>query len=425
MYNTEELCTISADTVREACEQYLLSGNTKPFTDRLIEGAVALGLNIIEENGKYQILDQNYNTDLYSDELCMVSGNIALCNTGKKFAYRQDVNITALCKNTSDGIYFLNVHMSSYRKRLFNPEQTVSTDYYYRKLMDSLCDVFMEAKGDSTEFKFDKERYYNLFHEYPEFNNMDEWFWRICNNFVLEQDQEKLDLFRDSDIEKRIKNNDLIIDTSFRIRREPGETVWVNMKIVFIPDKFDETLSDIFVLLKDCTVEITEKMRNIKYARVDALTKIWNRRYTMELIEDKIYQDKRGIFVLFDVDKFKSINDIYGHITGDDILVKISGLISERITNDDVFGRLGGDEFVLYLKRSDDFEADKKRIEDIITATRFHHCEKDQGMDVHCSAGAVFFNNGRITFEELYQAADSVMYEAKAAGRDTVKIKEV
>ena len=64
-------------------------------------------------------------------------------------------------------------------------------------------------------------------------------------------------------------------------------------------------------------------------------------------------------------------------------------------------------------------------MEDIIAATRFHHREKDQGMDVHCSAGAVFFNNGRITFEELYEAADGVMYEAKAAGRDTVKIREM
>ena len=425
MVKSEELCRISADIVKDACEQYWLSGSSIPFTDRLTDGAVTVGLNILDENGKYQIIDQSYDTELYAEDLCMVSGKLALCNTNKNFAYRQDVNVTVLCKNTSEGISFLNLHMSSHRKRLFNPEQGVSTEYYYRKLLNSLCDVFMEAKGDSTEFKFDRDRYYNLFHEYPEFNNMDEWFWRICNNFVLEQDREKLDLFRDSDIEKRIKNNDLIIDTSFRIRREPGEIIWVNMKIVFIPDKLDETLSDIFVLLKDCTVEMTEKMRNIKYARIDALTRIWNRRYAVELIEDKIYQKKSGIFVLFDVDKFKSINDIYGHITGDDILVKISSIISEQITKNDIFGRLGGDEFVMLLERSDDVEADKKRVEDIIAATRFHHREKDQGMDVHCSAGAVFFNNERITFEELYEAADGVMYEAKAAGRDTVKIREM
>lgn len=425
MYNTEEFCTKSADIVSEACEQYWLTGNAIPFTDRLTDGGTVIGLNCFDEKGKYQIIDQNYDTEIYSEDLCMVSGNLTLCNTNKRYAYRQDVNVTALCKNTPDGICFLNVHMSSYRKRLFNSEQEVSTDYYYRKLMDSLCDVFMEAKGDSTDFKYDRERYYNLFHEYPEFNNMDEWFWRMCRNFVLEQDQEKLDLFRDSDIEKRIKNNDLIIDTSFRIRREPDEVIWVNMKVVFMPDRFNETLSDIFVLLKDCTVEITEKMRNIKYARMDALTKIWNRRYTLELIEDKIYQKKSGIFVLFDVDKFKSINDIYGHITGDDILVKISSIISKQITDKDVFGRLGGDEFVMFLERSDDIEADKKRVEEIITATRFHHCEKDHGMDIHCSAGVVFFNSGRITFEELYEVADSVMYEAKAAGRDNVKIREV
>lgn len=424
MFKSKELCIVAADTVEKACEQYWLSGKAVPFTDRLAEGAIVTGLDSFEKDGKYNILDQKYNTCLHTEDLCTVSGSIVLCNTSKNLSCRVDANITVLCKVTPDGTSFLSVHLSSRRRRLINAEQ-ISPDYYYRKLMDSLCDVFIEVKEDKGIFQVDRERYYVLFHEYPEFNNMDEWFWHVCNKFVVKQDLEKLDLFRDSDIEKRLGNNDLIIDTSFRIHRDKGELVWINMKIVFIPDELNESVSDVFVLLKDCTIEMTEKMRNIKYARIDSLTKIWNRRYTVELIEDKIYQNKQGIFVLLDIDKFKNINDLYGHITGDEILVKITSIISSKISDGDVFGRLGGDEFVLYLKKSADSEADRKRVEDIINATRFYHCEKEQGMDIHCSAGAVFFSNGIITFEQLYQAADEAMYEAKEAGRDTVKISEV
>ncbi len=424
MFKSEELCRIAADTVKDACEQYWLNGIALPFTDKLADNAAVTGMDIFEKDGKYNILEQNYSTCLHSEDLCTVSGSLMLCNTARNLAYREDASVTVLCRSTPDGISFLSIHMSSRRKRLVNVEQ-VSQDHYYKKLLDSLCDVFIESKEDTGNFKFDRERYYGLFHEYPEFKNMDDWFWHICNKFVLKQDLEKLDLFRDSDIEKRLSNNDLIIDTSFRIHRDECEIIWVNMKIVFIPDELNESVSDVFILLKDCTVEMTEKMRNIKYARMDSLTKIWNRRYTVELIEDRIYQNRKGIFVLLDVDKFKNINDLYGHITGDEILVKITSIISSRISDSDVFGRLGGDEFVLYLNRSDDSEADRQRVEDIINSTRFHHCEREQGMDIHCSAGAVFFDNGRITFEQLYQAADNAMYEAKGAGRNTVKINEI
>ena len=424
MFKSKELCIVAADTVKKACEQYWLSGEAVPFTDRLADGAIVTGLDSFEKDGKYSILDEKYNTCLHTEDLCTVSGSIVLCNTSRNLTYRVDSNITVLCKITPDGITFLSVHLSSRRRRLINAEQ-ISPDYYYRKLLDSLCDVFIEVKEDKGIFQFDKERYYGLFHEHPEFVSMDDWFWHLCDKFVLEQDLEILDLFRDSDIEKRLSNNDLIIDTSFRIHRDEGEIIWINMKIVFIPDELNESVSDVFILLKDCTVEITEKMRNIKYARMDSLTQIWNRRYTVELIEDKIYQNRQGIFVLLDIDKFKNINDMYGHITGDEILVKITSIISSKISEGDVFGRLGGDEFVLYLKRSGNTEEDRIRVNEIISATKFHHCEKEQGMDIHCSAGAVFFNSGFVSFEQLYQAADEAMYKAKEAGRDTVKIGEV
>ena len=115
-------------------------------------------------------------------------------------------------------------------------EEGKTPSFYYKELMNRMCDLLLETKAEEDYFVFDSEKYFKLFGEKPEFRNMDQWFWHLCDKFVVPQDLEKLDLFRDSDIEKRIQNDDLIIETTFRIQRIGGEIVWLHMHIVFVLD---------------------------------------------------------------------------------------------------------------------------------------------------------------------------------------------
>ena len=163
-------------------------------------------------------------------------------------------------------------------------------------------------------------------------------------------------------------------------------------------------------------------MKNLEFARMDYLTKIWNRRYTEELIQKRIRENKKGTFILFDIDRFKMVNDSYGHLTGDDLLIKISESVGQHLGEADVFGRLGGDEFVLWLAGSGDKETDKMRIWEIFESTKFRYSENEVDMDIHCSAGVVFLDDDITCFEEMYSKADKAMYQAKGAGRNTIVI---
>lgn len=421
--NVNALYDLSIQTVKKACERYWLDKDVSYFMNRMCtEDAPAIGLDCGDEDGFYKIEESSYKAYVQNDNTCIVTADLILYDTEKVFMFKENVEVTVMCVQEDGEIRFQAVHMSMKRKKVALLDTSKSPSFYYKKLMRNLCDLLIETKAEGDSFVFNEDEYYELFRERRKFTNMDQWFWHLCENFVLEQDLEKLDLFRDSDVEKRLLNDDLVIDTTFRIKREQDEIIWVHMVIAFILDITGETIGDVFIMLSDCTKEMTEKMNNLEFARMDFLTHTWNRRYTEELIEEKMRENKNGIFILFDIDKFKNVNDSYGHLTGDDLLIKICANVADKLYEGDVFGRLGGDEFVLWLAGSGDKEADKIRIWEIFESTKFHYMEKGVEMDIHCSAGVVFYDEDVSDFEELYARADKAMYQAKGAGRNTIVI---
>lgn len=415
----------SIQTVKNACERYWLDKDVSAFVGRMYrEDSPLLGMECGDEDGFYKIEKSNYKGYIQSDNSCIVTSEMTVYDTEKVFKIPEEVETTVVCIQEGTDIKFTAVHMAIKKKQMMSLVNVKSPSFYYKKLMRSLCDLLIETKAEGDSFVFNEDEYYALFHERRKFINMDQWFWHLCENFVVEQDLEKLDLFRDSDVEKRLVNEDLVIETTFRIRREPNEIVWVKMLIAFVLDITGQSIGDVFIMLTDCSQEINEKMKNLEFARTDFLTKIWNRRYAEELIGKQIRENGKGIFILFDIDKFKTVNDSYGHITGDDLLKKISENVADKLGNNDVFGRLGGDEFVLWLSGSDDKEADKNRVWEIFESTKFRYREKDVEMDIHCSAGVVFLDDNTMSFEELYDRADKAMYQAKGAGRNTIVIAQ-
>jgi len=88
-------------------------------------------------------------------------------------------------------------------------------------------------------------------------------------------------------------------------------------------------------------------------ALIDPLTQVWNRRYIMRRLEEESSRiarsGGRGAVVLVDLGDFKSINDRFGHVAGDEVLRKTASLMSSNLRTCDMIGRYGGDEFLLYL----------------------------------------------------------------------------
>lgn len=415
----------AVEKVKNAYTKYLLEENDSLFMERLQRADTPVVLFDSVLLGSCEILDEDYQYIEEGPNFCIVIGNVAINNHyGDVFTERR-TKISVLCSYEGEDIKFASIHTSASRIRLIDEKQRLERELQYRNVMENMCDLLMELDVDQNTYYCNVNKYEELFKKKPDYSNVDEWFWDLCDNFVWPQDHEKLDIFRTNDIVKRLRDKVFMHDTTFRIKRVDSECVWIRLKVVFIPAINDASISKIYLLFEDITLEMNEKMRDEEFARKDYLTQLWNRRYTEELVEEAIKRDGKGVFVLVDVDRFKTINDTYGHMTGDSILIRVAANMKELINDGDIIGRLGGDEFVIFMPCISDEEASRAHIMDVMNATRFHYLEEDVDMHIHCSAGAVFFDSSELTFNDLYEAADKIMYEAKEAGRDRTNIGRI
>ncbi|WFS21665.1 GGDEF domain-containing protein [Rhizobium rhododendri] len=153
-----------------------------------------------------------------------------------------------------------------------------------------------------------------------------------------------------------------------------------------------------------------------RLSRTDTLSGLFNRR---AFAESMAGADKDASLVIFDVDRFKSVNDRYGHAAGDAVIVAISGVLSKIFSEQAVVGRLGGEEFGVLLSGGS-AEDRIARIE----AAKVTVCNTSILID--CGAISVTISAGIADFtpvrspEAVYAAADNALYLAKALGRNRV-----
>ncbi|WP_419767222.1 ammonium transporter [Arcobacter sp.] len=173
----------------------------------------------------------------------------------------------------------------------------------------------------------------------------------------------------------------------------------------------------LLVILRDKNAKLTTTNNNLRTkAYNDALTGIHNRRGLQERIKDKILNFNYCL-VIIDIDKFKLVNDTYGHDVGDEILKELANTVSKKIRQNDIFARWGGEEFVLLLKTKDlqvaENIAEKLRID--ISKTEFPTVKH-----ITASFGISSFKSSEQSFDEVFKNADKALYQAKENGRNRV-----
>jgi diguanylate cyclase (GGDEF)-like protein len=162
--------------------------------------------------------------------------------------------------------------------------------------------------------------------------------------------------------------------------------------------------------------------REKKYARIDPLTEIINRRFFLEMLEQEIgrFDRYQHPFTLayFDLDNFKTVNDWFGHSVGDRLLKLIAQTIQNQVRAVDVFARLGGDEFALLLPETDYESAEVVlfRLQQQVS-TIF----KDEYLNVSLSIGAITFKKEPLSVDMAIERVDHLMYEVKRHGKDNLK----
>lgn len=151
-------------------------------------------------------------------------------------------------------------------------------------------------------------------------------------------------------------------------------------------------------------------------ANVDTLTQVPNRRHFRELAEHALRQDEPGTatLLIFDVDHFKQINDLFGHAAGDRALALVSSTMLDHLRAHDVPGRQGGDEFVLLLRRT--AARDAMRVASRIVHAVQRRAPLQQLPTVSLSFGVVQVGLGESVAVAM-RRADQALYEAKRQGR--------
>ena len=172
-------------------------------------------------------------------------------------------------------------------------------------------------------------------------------------------------------------------------------------------------------LLEDLGAMIEQEIKSIQLATLDELTMISNRRGFMTLVDYSVKVCRRNqmsmSFIFFDVNKFKLINDQYGHHEGDFVLTTFATIMLNSFRDCDVIGRLGGDEFVAMLSDSDKAEADIA-LERFFAAIQVENDRLNKPYKIEYSAGVRCFNHDTDkSVEIMIQDADAAMYEHKKA----------
>ncbi len=173
-------------------------------------------------------------------------------------------------------------------------------------------------------------------------------------------------------------------------------------------------------IARDISARKLAEQRLEQLATTDPLTGTCNRRHFNEVLHVELSRSQRYrvplTMVMFDIDHFKRINDTYGHLVGDKVLVQLTNLISENIRETDIFARMGGEEFAI-LAPNCDMECAMRfaeKLRRLVEALPFTEAER-----ITCSFGVAEFHDGD---EEgsLIQRADKALYQAKHAGRNMV-----
>ena len=200
------------------------------------------------------------------------------------------------------------------------------------------------------------------------------------------------------------------------MRRIKPDTVWqidmVNAITFTVVGSFLNIISNSlrireFVLTKQIRIQKdTDEMTGLR--NKGCLTREINA-YLADASKDK------GILFIMDVDRFKSINDTYGHDVGDSVIVQLGDFLAERFKGDEITGRFGGDEFILFIKDTDDMDSAFRTAGDIVKGVSDRVELPDKSQRLSISIGIALYNGNEKHYSELFKKADIALYNAKSS----------
>jgi diguanylate cyclase (GGDEF)-like protein len=154
----------------------------------------------------------------------------------------------------------------------------------------------------------------------------------------------------------------------------------------------------------------------------DPLTKIFNRRKFNDELSKELKRSERYnrtlSIIMFDIDDFKKVNDEYGHQVGDNVLIEMSSIVSERLRKTDIFARYGGEEFIILMPETDIVRA--AEVAEHLRQSIGSHKIAGVPYSITCSFGVTEYGHGE-SDKDIISRADFALYGAKNKGKNRVE----
>ena len=194
-----------------------------------------------------------------------------------------------------------------------------------------------------------------------------------------------------------------------------------------LTEKFDEIQQHMTDEVQKANAVISTLSKQVKEleekTNLDALTKVYNRHALINYLEKVCATDKLPYtfhLLLLDIDDFKVINDTYGHIAGDKVLIYMSNILKRTLREGDKIFRYGGEEFVIILNRVEDTQCRKitSRLRELIEENQLIY--KGQKLNLTASIGTTRYKHND-TPDSLIARADKALYRAKTTGKNKIE----
>ena len=226
---------------------------------------------------------------------------------------------------------------------------------------------------------------------------------------------------------QRVLTSEGVFSGETTARHKDGRNLPMHLRVSAIKDENEGTTHYVAVY-SDISEQKRSQEEINKLAFYDPLTGLPNRRQIMERLDRELYladrYDSGGALFFLDIDNFKDINDTLGHDHGDCLLIELGRRLRRHVRKTDMVSRLGGDEFLILLQRDTASEQDTIDhatgvCEKILSLAQEPYMIEGHKHFVSISVGITIFPSNAANAQDLLKQADTAMYKAKSAGKNT------
>lgn len=241
-------------------------------------------------------------------------------------------------------------------------------------------------------------------------NHFPQRFEQVMQTFATEKDLKNVLEFANLEtLEERFEGTNALVDEF-----QSNVYGWCRQRFIKVDCDKAGRLWHVLYCMEIIDEEKKRENRLLYLSETDRMTGVCNRGSGESKIIQLLQKNVSGLFCILDCDKFKSINDTYGHIVGDAVIVAVAEALQNSCREHDIVMRLGGDEFALYIPGLvDRVQADAfvQRLLKKVSTIRIPEMG-DQQISISLG-GAICTQREHVTFDQLYREADEAMYASK------------